>query len=339
MKKIYLSLITALAAFSANAQLTNANHSPVSGDVSSTWQCDSLAISPGASGANATWNFGTIATHTSVVKNYTTTANTNTAYPSTGVAVGSSPTNISYYTSNATDLKYWGGNITVGTNNATLVYTTAAEVAAYPMSLNTTSSAATAGNITLLTFNGTFTGNSTTLADGTGTLILPSGTYVNAMRVVTTQTINFAIPTALTNGTVTQKNWDYYNVGSTKEAWFSITTSTIVITGPAASSSTQTLVTRRNPSVVTGLNPTGFAPINVGVFPNPSSTTVNFITESTEAKQVAVYDVTGKLVAKQNLTDGKLTLDVSSYTTGLYMYSVIGNANETLKSGKITVSH
>jgi hypothetical protein len=55
--------------------------------------------------------------------------------------------------------------------------------------------------------------------------------------------------------------------------------------------------------------------------------------------QIYLIDVTGKLVEKQNLTDGKLKLDVSNYTTGLYMYSVIGNANQTLKSGKITVSH
>lgn len=337
MKKIYLSIFTALAGLSLNAQtLTQANHSPAAGDVFSTWQCDSTGIAAGASGAGATWNFGTIITHTSVVKNYSAITNTNTSYPVSGVKVSSSLTNESYYTSAAASLNYWGGNITVSTTAASLIYSTPAVVAAYPMSISTTSSSTTAGSITVLSLPGTFTGNSNTLADGTGTLILASGTYSNVIRVVTTQTINFNLPPFAT-GTVTQKNWDYYNVSSPKEALFTISTSTLA--SSVSPTSTQTIVTRRNPAIATGLNANSFASINLAVFPNPSSTTVNFATENTEAKQVAVYDVTGKLVVKQNLTEGKLTLDVSAYTTGLYMYSVIGNANQTLKTGKITVSH
>jgi hypothetical protein len=336
MKKIYLSIFTALAGLSLNAQtLTNANHSPAAGDVFSTWQCDSTGITAGASGPGATWNFGTIITHTSVVKNYSAITNTNTSYPTSGVKVSSSPTNESYYTSAVASLNYWGGNITVSTTAASLIYTTPAVIAAYPMSITTTSSSTTAGSITVLSLPGTFTGNSNTLADGTGTLILASGTYSNVIRVVTTQTINFNL--GFVTGTVTQKNWDYYNVSSPKEALFTISTSTLA--SSVSPTSTQTIVTRRNPAIATGLNTNSFAQTNFAVFPNPSNTTVNFATENTEAKQVAVYDVTGKLVAKQNLTEGKLTLDVSSYTTGLYMYSVIGNANQTLKSGKITVSH
>ncbi len=335
MKKIYLSIFTALAGLSLNAQtLTDPNHSPANGDMYSTYQCDSTGITTGASGAGAFWNYGTIVTHSSVVNNYTATTNANASYPIPGVQVGSAASNLSYYKSSSTSLNYWGGNITAGALAATLIYSSPAVSASYPMSLNTTSASATAGTISIpaLSQTGTFTGNSTTLADGTGTLVIPTGTFTGAIRVVTSQTINFTIP--LGTGVVTQKNWEYFNVG-TKEALFSISTSTIV---SLAGTSTQTVVMRHKP-LVTGINEKNATSFNLVVFPNPSSTTVNFATENTEAKQVAVYDVTGKLVAKQNLTEGKLTLDVSSYTTGLYMYSVIGNANQTLKTGKITVSH
>ena len=339
MKKIYLSIITALAGLSLNAQtLTDANHSPAAGDSHSSYQCDSTGITAGAAGAGALWNYSTIVTHSSVVSNFTTAANANASYPIPGVQVASVLSDMSFYKSTTSDLKYYGGNIVVGPVSAALIYTTAAIVAAYPMSLNTTSSSVTGGTINVtapLAQAGTFTGNSSTIADGTGTLALASGTFNTVVRVVTTQTISFTTP--LTTGTVTQKNYNYYNVG-VKESLFSISTST-VITSLSPSASTQTIVTRNKPAAPLAVNENSSALVNLVVFPNPSNTTVTFATENAEAKQVVIFDVTGKLVEKQNLTEGKLKLDVSNYTTGLYMYSVIGNANQTLKSGKITVSH
>lgn len=334
MKKIYLSIITTLAAFSVSAQLTDANHSPVAGDMFSNYQCDSTGITAGASGASATWNYGTIITHSSIVNNYTAAVNSNASYPQPGVAVASALSNMSYLKSSATSLNYWGGNIQVGAIAATLIYTGPAVIAAYPMSLNTTSTSATNGSISIpsIAQSGTFTGNSSTIADGSGTLVLPTGTYTNVLRVVTSQTINFTVQ--LGAGSVNQKNYEYFKVG-VKEALFSINTSTIV---SPAGTSTQTLVTRTKP-LITSINENKAVAFELGVYPNPSSTTVNFVTENAEAKQVVVYDITGKLVEKQNLNEGKLKLDVSNYNTGLYMYSVIGNANQTLKSGKITVSH
>ena len=338
MKKIYLSIITVLAGLSFNAQtLTEANHSPTAGNLYTTFQCDSLGISAGASGAAALWNFASITTHSSVVNNYTAVANSNTAYPIPGISIASSVSNISYYKSTPTDLKYYGGNIVVGPVSASLIYTTAAITAAYPMSLNTTSSSVTGGTINVtvpLPQAGTFTGNSSTIADGTGTLALPNGTFVNVVRVVTTQTINFTTP--LASGTVTQMNYDYYTTLS-KESLFTISTST-VLTSLSPSASSQTIVTRTIPTPV-GIKENKKNVIELSVFPNPSSSNVDFTTESVDARNISIYDVTGKLIEKQNFIDGKLKLDVSGYATGIYMYNVIGNANQTLKTGKITVSH
>ncbi|MEO6302439.1 MAG: T9SS type A sorting domain-containing protein [Bacteroidia bacterium] len=340
MKKFYLSLLSITFGLAVNAQtLTDANHSPIVGDMYSTWQCDSFpgaaAISPGASGAGAMWNYVTIATHSSVVNNYTAVANGTSSYPIPGIAVQSSINNISYYKSNGTDLNYWGGNISIGGINATLTYSAGASIATYPMNLNTNQSAVTGGSITIpaLSQNGTFTGNSSTIADGTGTLVTPSGTFVNAIRVITSQTISFNVP--LATGTVTQKNYDYYEAG-VKNPLFTITTATASTSLGAPSS--QTVVTRSNPSTV-GIKENKQLLTDLLVFPNPASTAVNFTTESKEAKTVTVYDVAGKLIEKQNLTDGKLKLDITDYAKGLYLYNVTGANNQTLKTGKITVSH
>ena len=335
MKKIYLSIFTALAGLSLNAQtLTDSNHSPVAGESYTTLECDPTGINPGASGAGASWNFASITTSTGV-NNYTVITNANSSYPMPGIAVGSSTSNISYYKSSATDLKYYGGLLTVSGTQAALIYTSPVISAAYPMSLNTSSASITSGSISVpsLSQNGTFTGTSTTVADGTGTLTLPNGTFANSIRVVTSQTVNFTLP--LATGTVTQKNYDYYTLSS-KQALFTITTSTFVTSLSAASS--QTFVTRSTPSSV-GVKENKQSLTDLVVFPNPSSTAVNFSTENLDAKQVLIYDVTGKLVEKQNLNDGKLKLNVTDYTTGLYIYSIIGTSNTTLKTGKLTVSH
>ena len=336
MKKIYLTLLTALAGLTASAQLTDPNHSPAAGDLYSNWQCDSTTINPGAAGAGASWNFSAIATRSSIVNNYTVAANTNTSYPTTsGEQVSAGSSNTSYYKNSSTSLNYYGGNVTVGTTAATLTYTAPAVVAAYPMSLNTTSSAATSGSITVLAQNGTFSGNSSAIADGTGTLSLPNATFTSAYRVVTTQTVNFTA--SIATGTLTQKNYSYYDL-SKKEALFTIATSTLV-TSLSPTSSTQTIVTRSKPTLPTGINEAANTVVNLSVYPNPSNTFVNFATESTDAKQIILHDITGKLVEKQNLSEGKLKLDVSSYSAGIYMYSVVGSNNQTFKTGKITVSH
>ncbi len=336
MKKIYFSFIAFLAGMSLNAQLTNANHSPAAGDMFSTWQCDSTAINPGASGSGVLWNFSTILTHSSVINNYTATANTNTSYPIPGVQLGSVTNNLSYYKSSASDLKYWGGNILVSGLAANLIYSAPAIVAAYPMSLNTSSTSATSGSISIpaLSQTGPFTGNSNTIADGQGTLVIPNGTYTSVYRVVTTQTLNFTVQ--LGSGSVTQKNYDYYNLG-TKEALFSISTATVV--APLAGTQTQTVVSRKKPAVTTALTTNNGKVVDLQVFPNPSTANVNFVTESIEAKFVMVYDVTGNLIASQDFNEGKLKLDVSNFSTGLYMYSIIGSENKSLKSGKISVCH
>lgn len=334
MKKIYFLVLAAFTGFGAQAQsLTQANHAPANNDQYMTFQCDSASVTPGAGGAGLMWNYGSIATRSSVVNSYTASSTTNTSYPGSDIAVYSSTSNISYYKSSSTELKYYGGNVSVGGIAATLQYTSPAIFAAYPMSMSTTSTATTGGSLNVLGNAGTFSGSSNVTADATGTLVLPSGTYTNVIRVVTSQTINFTASFA--TGTVTQVNYDYYAAG-TKYPMFTISTSTIGTNLSAPSS--QTLVTRQNPSTV-GVKENSTEVISLNVYPNPSTSFVNFATDSKNASYVAIFDVTGKMVEKQNLNDGKLNLNVSAYNTGIYIYKVMNTGNQTLKAGKITVTH
>ena len=192
MKKIYLLITTALISATGFAQtLTQANNAMILGDTYSTKQCDSTGINPGGNGASQVYNFSTIAIHNSTIKNYTTVTVASTssasAYPSASVAVSAGVGANSFYTSNTTDYKYWGGNLNVGGVSAVFGFSTPMAQARYPMSLTNSTVSATSGTLVVLGNNGTFTGNHTVTATGAGALQLPSSTFPNVLKVTTAQ--------------------------------------------------------------------------------------------------------------------------------------------------------
>lgn len=329
MKKILLGFALLTTGLS-KAQLTEANHAPTSGDVFSTFQCDSTGVTAGASGTGATWDFSTLIVHSSMLNNYTSVVSTNTANLGY-LEVKSSLTNTSYYSSSPGNLSYYGGNITAGAYNATINYTTPAIVAVYPMSLNTTTSNATGGNGTITGFgNVTFTGNSNVIADGTGTLILSGRTFTNAIRLKTTQTL--AINGGVANVTLT--NYDYYSIADSKRPLVTISSSTL---SSFAGTSTQTVVTMQANHTVVGINEANQNAYLVSAYPNPAVSDINFVLNNENATTVLAYDLTGKLANSSNFENGKSTMNVSSLNQGIYFYSIVDKNNQVLSRGKFTV--
>ncbi len=336
-----MSLLTVL---NVSAQLTQTNNAPAAGEMYSMYHCDSLTTSPGASGTNALWNFSSIATYSNVINNYSVQAVTTTTYPAANVAMASSIDDVAYLASSTGSLQYFGGNLSAGAVVGTITYTSPAIYATYPMNMSSSAVAATGGSLYIpsLSLSGTFTGNSSVLADGSGTIMLPgSVTLTNTLRVVTSQTL--FVVSSLATATITQTNYNYYD-NVIKAPVFSISTYTAVLVTPLGNSTTTQTAVRRNKDAVNtstvnvSIRENSLDNSNFVVFPNPSNSFVNFATNHLEAKFVAIYDITGKLVEKQTLNEGKVKLDVSSYNKGLYLYTVSTNSNRTLKSGKFTVS-
>lgn len=341
MKKIYLSLLSVMSVISLNAQLTQANQAPSPGDTYSMYRCDS--VGPGNAGAAQLWDFSTVITHSNIVANFSSIAATYTDYPGASIAVFSNSTDVSYYHSDVNSLHYFGGNFGVGTGITAVAgnakYTSAAIRMAYPMSLNTTSSTAISGTINVtapLPATGSFTGTSSVIADGTGTLVLPGSgnTFANALRVKSSQAFTFT--TSIANGTVQQEYYEYYVQGY-KFPMFTIATATA---NTPLGSTTQTIVLRdKSPGFTSIQKQTIDNGVTLNVYPNPATTQVHFSTGSSMAKFVSVFDITGKLVSKLNLEDGKAKLDVSNLQEGLYLYTLNSSDQKILKTGKLTVSH
>ncbi len=348
MKKILLSL-SILFSLGANAQLTQANHAPTVGFSYDLFQCDTTGVTGGAIGAGAVWNFTAIATSTAPLASYVTAVASNTTYPAADVSVSASASDIAYFKSTATDLKYYGGDVSFGIANGTLIYTNPAVYATYPMALNTTTTSTPSGSVIVFGNTGVIGGTVTAIADGTGTLNLDApgaaaGTtlksFTNVTRVKTNETllgnVNVGIPITYT---ITRVNYDYYDVTASRAALLSISNNTVVltaITGPTTNI-VKTVTVQRDYNIVS-INESQKASIELSVYPNPAATVINFATISTEATKVIAFDVTGKIVATEVLEMGKARMNLINLSSGMYIYHVVDKNNRVLKSDKFNVS-
>ncbi len=335
MKKILLSLSVIFGAILQAQTLTKTASEPTPWDPAYTiLQCDSLGILPGSAGAAQIWNYSSVTTHSSISKTYVSSMNTNSVYAPAYTFVSASISDNSYYHSPANDLMYYGGNFMIATFAVSLTYTTPSIVAKYPMSLGTTTATSVGGSVTIGgSLNGVFSGNSSFLADGTGTLVLPAKTFTDVVRVKRNQLLNANL--ALGTATVTQQNYDYYSASAPKAPIFSIATSTIV---SLAGTSTQTLVSILQNYPVASLNEAKKESIELTVFPNPASSFINFTSTTIEEAKVIAYDLTGKMVASDFFELGKARVNVNHLANGLYLYTIVGKNNQILSTGKFNVS-
>ena len=77
---------------------------------------------------------------------------------------------------------------------------------------------------------------------------------------------------------------------------------------------------------------TQLTPISSSVYPNPGGNTLNICT-AIQMGQVEVYDLTGRLVYKQELTDNIISINAESWPAEAYVWKVISNGKE-VETGK-----
>lgn len=341
MKKIYLTIFAAILVSGVNAQtLTQANHAPTVGQAFGTRQCDSTGITAGANGAGATWNYSTIAIRTATTNyNGVTVVSTGSAgaYPSASVAVSAGAGKNSFYSASATELKYWGGDVALGGQNATLAYTSPACHAKYPMSLGTSTTTNVSGTLAVLGQTGNFVGTVTAVGAGTGTLSLPSVNFSNVIKIITTQQFAATV-TLIGNASIAQVKYDYYSAVS-KAPLFSIAASTVA-TG--FGTTTETLVTINSSYIALGVKENSTASVSdLNFYPNPAKGNVNvsFSNLNGENASYEMINAIGQTVKKENLSNDKgevkQNISLDGIESGIYFMKVIVGNNNSVK--KITV--
>jgi len=93
-------------------------------------------------------------------------------------------------------------------------------------------------------------------------------------------------------------------------------------------------------SVVTGILETGID-LQAVVFPNPASDRIELQVDdevSTLPLSFTLYDVSGQVIDRKQISENPMTIPVSDLSTGVYFLSV-SSQNALLKTFKISINH
>lgn len=77
----------------------------------------------------------------------------------------------------------------------------------------------------------------------------------------------------------------------------------------------------------------------VFVYPNPSATYTQFEVTSDNAQEIAVYDMTGREVTRENFNGKVARVNSAELANGSYTYSIISSENEVITRGQFAVAH
>ena len=320
MKKIYLSFFTVVLALSANAQLslTKAANEPVIGDITTRHGYDTLAVLPKSTGANQVWDFSALTTNTVVeVSTYTTVASTPSAstFPSATLAEDDGQGAYTYSKATATQYELVG----IVDPNLTLNFAANTAIAAiWPVTMGYTNTDTFSGSASSGTATGTAAGTITTVASGTGTLIIPGGPiFTNVLQVKMDQHINLSLVFGLFTATVVSTDYNYYH---SSQKFPLLTVSYSDIQGALTSN---TGVVKVNNSVILGVTDLNFD-ATFNVFPNPAKNNFNVKLQNASNANctVDIVNAIGQTVQTNNLgNDSEIlnTISISNLTSGIYM--------------------
>ncbi len=73
------------------------------------------------------------------------------------------------------------------------------------------------------------------------------------------------------------------------------------------------------------------------VYPNPCKTDITFNCSSPDARQVSVFDITGRQLSSQEIKNGMVIMNTSAYSQGMYFYRVSDISGNIIDRGKFIV--
>lgn len=312
MKKIYTLLLLSAGIIPAIAQPTltsSMNFQP--GDMFSFTNMDTVGVTPGASGANVTWNFASLtsgSTGSLIYVDAATTPNAST-FPNADVAAVDASSTYQYYSTGSilADEGIYGGTTYI-------TYSDPANFLVFPVSYNDTYTDNFSGSGSLGGNPVTRTGTTTTTADAHGTLILPFGTYNNVIRLKTVQSNT----TVTSFGNIIQDitYYQWYD-GTYKFPILQIMYSTSTFMGtttPANSVLTSTPTT----GIKEATNERSFA-----MYPNPATSSITINNGNDVIESVSILSLNGSVALEIKGGNSVISTDISSLAKGMYQVRVV----------------
>ncbi|MGP8214285.1 MAG: T9SS type A sorting domain-containing protein [Bacteroidia bacterium] len=346
MQKIIIGIIlSVIAGLSAEAQITiTQSNMPYIGYkfVYEEYYTDSSSIvnSPGSSGPSQTWNFSAMSTATPDTVSAISIGGTpySTQFPGANLAFSYSsyPGGFEYYNSASTGLFFMGDYYV-----SSIWYSPSWEMIALPLTYKdhwagtysyTYKQADT--NISGVDSTGYIqTSVYHDSVDAWGNITTPSGTY-NSLRIKHLETDKdssiehkIGIGWVGAPGTSTFSN-NYF-------AWYS-NSANFFITIMDVDTTNATNITwfKNEVSGIDEITDNG----KVKVFPNPANTILNIQTAGYNAGNARIYDLAGKEMGSTNFGNGRVTINTSDYSDGMYLYIVTDMQGNVLARDKFTVA-
>jgi type IX secretion system substrate protein len=331
MKKLSLLVLSLFAAISAFAQptLTATDLNPVAGDKFYGQVCDPTGISNGASGPAVTWNLAGLTAMFMDTTIYVPCFGTYycDSFPGSTLASSLGGGDYEYFITNTAGLAYSG----VGQSSGSTYFRDFYTVISCPMTYTTAVvDSYFASNPVNATYNygvDTFTG------DGYGTLVLPSGTYTNVLRV---HVVSIDIDSDLSGGspvvdTTRSEMYNWYIAGFHNP----LLTMQYDSSGGVWSLSNVEYYTK--PAITTGITQLNTAG-GIEIYPNPASSTVSIhlTTRNGGPVSISATDIMGRSVGETltaNSTDGanEIHYSVASLPNGVYMLHIQSEGNSIIK--------
>jgi hypothetical protein len=286
--------------------------------------------SPGSSGASQTWDFSSVSslgTSTFTTVDPATTANAATFTAASVATLQSSTYN--YYSGSASALSIEGY---VYSSGLVIPFSNPEQELSYPFSYASTFTDAFGGTY----INGSTTiirkGNITVTADGYGTLLLPTGTFNNVLRVLSVEDYADSTSTGApySQATTTAYSWYLPNIHCPILSFTSISFNG----GPPVAQFGSYL-----DALSTDININSVSKNPIIVSPNPFNSSATLRLNSTtilKNAELKLYDVTGKKVIDMPVERNEITISRNGLENGIYFYSFI-NADQIPETGRLII--
>jgi len=359
MKKIYalLSIIVLSAFFvgqlSAQITLTAADMpKPADKFVNGydTLPSSVTRLHPGASGANAVWNFSTLPLSYRDTNAVVTVASTPyaAAFPMATAAdsVYGTP-GYSYFIDSTNFFSIAGAVESVMGNMATVVFKPAFLQLKFPATYGSISGGTSTAHVPAVPIHYlTFDSAKATIIieyadtiDSWGTLTTPQygGSTYNTLRQ---KHYELDIDSAYIHSSGT--GWQYLSAVSSatklyQYRWYANGIGDLV--GLMAMDTSGTKVTSFEwyegfPDGITEISQQH----NTLAYPSPCTNQITFHYSLQNAANIFIYDVTGRELANTEMKSGIASLNTSAYSAGIYFYHITNNSGQVLDNGKFTVA-
>ena len=348
MKTLTFTTFSLLLSICAIAQPTlNLGGLPGFGTTVQTSSVNASGISPGASGANQTWDF-TAYPDTGAIDSITFVSPASTPFvsnfPAATIAYKVSSDSLEaygYFKESSSALELLGSAVNDNASEIISIYTNPQSIYSFPATLNSTQTDTYRSSFDYAEFGVTFvsTGTLSYVVDGYGTLITNSGSYPNTLRFkkrdISTDSTLSDFGDFVSESRNTTYEWVSVANGASIGIWTISTDTTLGSFGQPDSYSLNVSHTRGDFST-SGIKQT--QNLNLTVFPNPANDKVLILLPADAT--VSLLDMSGRIVLSQEFSveNGNMPiLETASLPSGTYLMKALGKNYSA--SGKVIVVH